>query len=78
MSKKYHTALNVRGVLRNWDDEIMAGVFTHDDGLPMSTREAKEFLIDELAKGHNVIPCGPACDGFMYSGEGCPGHEETP
>lgn len=76
MSKMYHMCLSVRGALMNWSDRQMAGVFTHDDGRPMSTREAKEMLMDELAKGHNVIPCGPVCEGFDYSGGGCQGHEE--
>ena len=78
MSKMYHMCLSVRGALMNWSDQRMAGLFNHDDGRPMSAREAKEKLMDELAKGHEVIPCGPVCEGFSYSGDGCPGHEETP
>ena len=28
----------------------------------------------ELAKGHEVVPIGSACEGFSYT-HGCPGHE---
>ena len=36
----------------------MRGLFTHDDGRPMSIREAKTALMDEIAKGHRFIPIG--------------------
>ncbi len=73
-STTYHACLSVRGALMNWSDARFRGVFSHDDGRPMSAREAKAMLLEELAKGHEVLPFGPPCEGFDYSGAGCPGH----
>jgi hypothetical protein len=70
-----HLCLDVRGALLNWSDREFKGVFKHDDGRVMSPREAKLALMDEIAKGHKVIPCGP-CEGFDYQ-TGCPGHESS-
>jgi hypothetical protein len=70
----YHLCLDVRGALRNWSDRQMAGVFQHDDGRPMTILEAKDALMDEIAKGRKVIPCSP-CDNFDYQ-RGCLGHPQ--
>ncbi len=74
MTKSYHLCLDVRGALHNWSDREMRGVFKHDDGRPMTPREARDTLMDEIAKGHKVIPCSSECDNFDYQ-EGCLGHE---
>lgn len=66
--------MNVRGALMNMTAKELATAFSHDDGRRMTPREAKEALLDELAKGHKVIPFGPPCEGFDYTGGGCPGH----
>lgn len=71
---KIHSCMSVRGALLNWSDAQFQGLFTDDNGMPLSARAAKAELLDELAKGHVVIPLGPACEGFDYSGGGCPGH----
>jgi hypothetical protein len=70
----YHLCLDLRGALHNWSDRQMKGVFLHDDGRTMTAREAKDVLMDEIAKGHKVIPCTP-CDNFDYQ-TGCQGHAE--
>lgn len=72
-SKIVHMCLDVRGALMNWSDREMRGVFQHDDGRSMTIREAKTFLMDEISKGHKVIPCSGDCVGFDYQ-HGCPGH----
>lgn len=74
MATKRHMSLSVRGVLTNWNDKDLCGVFTYDDGREMSSREAKVFLLEELAKGRLKIPCGDLCEGYSYQ-TGCPGHE---
>ena len=66
---KYHMCLNVREALRNQD----FGMFTEEDG-PVSTDDGFKFLCDQLAMGREVMPFGVACEGFDYSGKGCPGH----
>lgn len=68
-----HACLDVRGALLNWNDRTMRGVFKDDNGRVLSSREAKNVLLDEVAKGHHVIPIGGGCDGFDYE-TGCPGH----
>jgi len=66
--------LNVRGFLRNNTyPHDFEQVFLDDDGKVLSAYEAREFLFDELAKGHEVIPTCE-CDNFDYSGGGCQGH----
>ena len=67
---------NVSAQNHIWEKFIrkFEGVFMHDDGRPMTLMEAKSNLLDELSKGHKVIPCG-GCDNFDYSRKGCLGHE---
>lgn len=75
-SKIIHTCIDLRGALLNWSDRIMRGVFTDDAGKVMSVREAKLFLLEQIAMGRKVIPCSGDCDGFDYQ-KGCPGHDVT-
>lgn len=79
MSTSVHLMVSVRGALRNAPSSLR-GMFSTEDGRVLSVDEAREFLFDELAKGHEVIPaCSPRkCPNFDYSGGGCPGHEEKP
>jgi hypothetical protein len=46
-----------------------------ETGRTLTPDEVKAALLDELAKGHEVIPfnAGP-CEGFDFAGKGCPGH----
>ena len=74
MTKLYHMSLDLRGALHNWSDREFRGLLKHNDGRTMTVREAKDALLDEIAKGHKLIPCTP-CDGFDYQ-TGCPGHEQ--
>ena len=73
VTKTYHLCLDVRGALLNWTDRDFKSCFTHDDGRKMTPREARMALMDELSKGHKVIPTC-ACDNFDYQ-HGCGGHE---
>lgn len=72
--RKMHTSLDIRGCLHNWTDRQMVGMFKHDDGRVMTAREAKDVLMDELAKGHRFLPVGGDCDNFDYVNGGCQGH----
>ena len=75
-TRTMHFAQSVRGALRNWDKRMlkrMASAFVVD-GRPLQTAdELREFLMDCLAAGKELLPCGP-CEGFDYK-TGCPGHE---
>ena len=69
-----HCCASVTGMLRNLKfPRDYVGIFTSDDGTPLTADQAREFLRSELALGHKVIPCSP-CDNFDYSGGGCQGH----
>lgn len=75
MSQIIHMCVNVSGVLREPPEEfaqVWRGVFSDDNGRILSLMEARQYLQEELAKGHRVIPCGP-CDNFDYQ-KGCQGH----
>lgn len=69
--------LSVRGAL-NMPKSKLRGWIRHDSGRLMTPDEARHALMDELAKGHEVIPMGEPCEGFDYT-KGCPGHpDESP
>ena len=71
-----HVCQSVRGALMNWRDEEWQDCCTDlATGRTLTPREVKEAFLDELSKGHEVIPFGEPCEGFDYSGGGCPGHE---
>lgn len=73
---KLHMCISVRGALRNWKPREWRNCCTDPEtGLTLTPDEVHDALLDELAKGHEVIPFGEACEGFDYSGKGCPGHE---
>ena len=75
MVKHFHLKLDIKGCLLNWDRERMERVFTDYLGRELSDWDARNYLLDELANGHRVLPVGGPCDGFDYSGGGCPGHD---
>lgn len=66
-----HLALNVKGLIDKPKRQYQ-GLFAHDDGRPMTPDEAKRYLLDELAKGHDLVPYG-RCDNFDPK-KGCLGH----
>jgi hypothetical protein len=68
-----HMHINVVDFVKRPLNRYPKGLFTKDDGSVMTNKEAKDALIEELLKGHRVIPCGK-CDNFDYSGRGCGGH----
>lgn len=72
MRTRIHVCQSIRGASPNWSVDDYASAFRHADGRPVSPTEAKMALMDELAKGHEVLPYGP-CEGFDFK-TGCPGH----
>lgn len=78
MKRVVHCCIDVRGLLKSARfPSDYVGMCKHDDGRPMSPDEARDALFDQLAQGREVIPFGPACEGFDYT-TGCPGHEQKP
>lgn len=77
---RYHMSLSVRGAL-NWPKAEMrrlAKSMTKPDGSALTPEQAREALMDELAKGHEVVPIGIVCDNWDWK-EGCKGHRaESP
>ena len=78
MSKTIHMCVSVRGML-NWPtSELRRGMkwITDGEGKPYATiHDLRNALMDELAKGHEVLPTGE-CEGFDYK-TGCPGHDSS-
>ena len=71
---RYHLHLDVAGALVNMTDRELDGLFERTpSGEPLSAAEARRVLTEHLANGRRVIPLA-ACEGFDYSGTGCPGH----
>lgn len=70
----YHLGLSVRGALMNWPLREYADLITDDAGKLLGPRDAKAYLLDELAAGHERLPCAP-CDNWDWK-KGCQGHRE--
>jgi hypothetical protein len=54
-----------------WPNRLLKGLQV--DGKPSTPDRVREALMDELAKGHELVPFGEPCEGFDYK-SGCPGH----
>ena len=78
--------MSVEGFMRNNKYPRGYDVCQQDDGTEMSPAEALTDLQLEKAKGHKVIPvsaecrnpcthAADGCQGFDYSGGGCPGYQ---
>lgn len=74
MSQILHCCLSVRGALR-WPKSKLRGMLRNESGHALTADEVREWLMDQLAQGREVVPFGAACDGFDYI-TGCPGHDE--
>jgi hypothetical protein len=77
-SRRIHIGISVRGVLRQPLRQIWRewkGAVTDDEGNPLPDAESiRDAFMNELAKGHEVIPFGEPCEGWDYR-TGCPGHD---
>jgi len=65
-----HCCLDIRGAMR-WPKRQLAKLLVRDDGSHASAEEAWQYLADELAKGHKVLPMCD-CPDFDFA-TGCPG-----
>jgi hypothetical protein len=68
-----HVSLSTRGALRHFVEREWRNVVSRDDGTYLTPAEVKEYLLCELAEGHEAIPYGEPCEGFSFK-TGCPGH----
>lgn len=74
----YHVCLSVRGAL-NWPKAQLARMCkatTMPDGRRPTPEQLRDYFLDELAQGHEVVPMGDPCEGFDYK-NGCPGHPDA-
>lgn len=71
---RYHMHLSVKGMLRKGRAELkrFAKSCKGTDGKPMTVDQVQDFLLDELAQGHEAYPMGE-CDNFDWK-TGCKGH----
>lgn len=77
MTQSFHMCLSVRGAL-NWNrietKRNMKALFQNNGEKFPSVEALRNALMDELAKGNEVIPMGK-CDNFDPK-TGCRGHEK--
>jgi hypothetical protein len=73
--RKVHVCLSVRGALNQTKAEmkLMASSITVNGKQLKTADEVRNFLLDELSQGHEVLPIGE-CDNFDWK-TGCKGHE---
>lgn len=75
MSMTFHLCQSVRGALTNWTNRDWTKAtkwITKNDNTSFTAFELKQAFLDELAKGHEVIPICE-CDNFDWK-TGCKGH----
>jgi hypothetical protein len=69
-----HVSVDVRGLLHRNNRELRRYLSIPIGGRTLTTAYTfRDALIDQLAKGREVLPVGDACEGFDYK-RGCPGH----
>ncbi|WP_236203892.1 hypothetical protein [Pseudomonas protegens] len=73
--RTFHIHLSVRGALRDFSKRQLKGMFRLGGGRECTADEAKESLLEALAQDKEVLPFGLPCEGFDFSGGGCPGHD---
>ncbi|MFB3924184.1 MAG: hypothetical protein ACE145_20880 [Terriglobia bacterium] len=74
MAIQFHLSLDVIHFLKTAKRADYRGMLKSKDGEPLSEDDAKEALLQELAKGKRFIPIG-ICDHFDPE-RGCLGHPE--
>lgn len=71
MRTTIHTSLSVRGALTG-PKRHLRWMFRDTTGRRLTPDEAREYLLDQLAQGRELLPFGE-CAGFDFK-TGCPGH----
>lgn len=74
MSATLHMCLSVRGALR-WPDAQLRYLCADENGDHLKPDDVREWLMEQLAEGREVLPMGEPCEGFDYK-TGCPGHRK--
>jgi hypothetical protein len=65
---RYHMHIDVRGAIR-WPKKQLKGMFRDGSGKLMDADAVIAHLMDQLAAGRELIPCGQ-CDNFDYGKDG--------
>lgn len=72
---RIHMSQSITGPLLNWktpDWKRATKFITRLDGSRYTVAELKRAFVEELSKGHEVVPVGE-CDNFDFK-TGCKGH----
>ncbi len=76
---RIHLCQSIEGPLHNWKERdwhnALKWINKSDGSTYRSAAELRQAFMDELAKGHRVVPIGE-CDNFDWN-EGCKGHPES-
>ena len=74
MTTTVHMCLDVRGALM-WPASKQKQLFRNKEtGKKLTAVECKEYLMQKLSEGWEVLPIGEMCEGFDKK-TGCPGHK---
>ena len=76
----FHCCQSVRGALLKSDEDLektFKNSITGECKILKTAYEIRDFFMDHLSEGHEVIPLGDPCEGFDYK-KGCQGHESLP
>lgn len=76
--RTFRIHLSVRGALRAFSKRQLKGMFRFEGGRECTADEVRDHLCECLAQGKEVLPFGKPCEGFDFSGGGCPGHDHAP
>ena len=74
VSKFHHLSFDIRGMLRQSNFSELHHLMNIDEGVPMSSREVHDYLLDRVAEGKTIIPACK-CDNW-HETKGCLGHDE--
>lgn len=76
-SRTFDNHLRVQGALRDFSNRQLKGMSRLEGCRERTAYGAKDHLLEALALSKEVLPFGPPCDGFDFTGSGCPG-QDTP
>lgn len=74
-TRTIHMCLSVRGALKWPKRRLHLILWDPETGEHLTADEARDYLMDQLVAGREVLPMGE-CEGFDFK-TGCPGHERS-
>lgn len=73
VGKIYHVSLDIRDAIKRTDKWLKGMFRSNETGELLTPDQARDYLMDQLSEGKDVLPCSKDCDNFDYK-TGCLGH----